>query len=670
MVGTRALAVFVVSLVISGVLFSRNVVVADPPFSTNVKINDVSSSTSSCCPTLAVGSTGGVYAGWPDGRILAGDFRIFFAASSDGGATWTTPNLRVGDDVPGSTQGSPSIAVNSTGAVFLAWMDWRNGNADIYFAGSADGGATWTTPNKKVNTDAGIAAQSYPRLAVDGASKVYVVWVDERNGDSDVFVGVSSDGGMTWTDREITVESGVDPQYDPAISIDEAGDAYVVWEDTRNANSDVYFAKSSDGGLSWSNPNVQLTTEAAAQYFPTIAAGSAGVAYAAWRDNRNGNYDIYLEKTADGGASWSTPPVRVNTDTGTAPQNNPSIDVDSSGFVHLAWTDNRNTIPDIYSASSFDAGLSWTNPNWRVNDDPGFNLQTFPALAASSPGRVHIAWQDGRSGVNDVFSAAATILKPPPPTDVHATLVAGGQDVRITWVPSSPEAAVDHYEVWRGNAYSPTGQGYAALPAASNLPPGTTSFTDTATMPGFSHYYIVSAVGTGGSTPGDFQVGKLLRPLSAGMSLLGIPLILQDNRIASVFQSFSFSMARIYDASDPADPWKAHVSSGTWSELDTISGEHAVWVNATAAGEWRIAGRVPAAVSVGLQPGWNLVSYPSAVPRTISASLTGLSIGRAERFDPNAPPYFLRVAVPTYTLLPGSGLWLFSDTSQSWNLTN
>lgn len=669
---SSSFALLVVLLLgLSPIIVQPGSVMADPPFSANVMVNETASTGNSSGPTVIVGLDGRLFAAWSDGRAGPADYRIYFASSLDGGATWTTPNVRLGDDLAGSYQQSPSIAVNSTGVLFATWSDSRNDNGDIYFARSQDGGVTWSTPNVRVNKDIGAAPQHMPRIAVDDGTNIFVTWTDERGGQQDIYVGKSSDGGMTWTETEIIVESANYGQWMSSVAVDSAGDVWVVWSDSRNGNSNIYAAKSTDGGLSWSNPNIRITSVPAEQHQPAIASDLSRTIYVAWHDYRNGEPDVYLTSSTDGGGTWMSPYVRVSTESESDFQMGPSVAVDPVGVVHLAWMDERGG-QDIYVSSSFDMGVTWTSPNLRVNDDPGTAAQYAPSLAAGGPGRVYVIWADGRGGDFDIYFSAADVPKPPPfgPTEVHAALVGASGDVRLVWTPSSPEAWTDHYEVWRGDVYSGTGQGYSVIPAAADLPPGTSTFTDDTTVSGQSHYYAVHAVGPGGRKGGDFQAAKLVRQLPMGMSLLGYPLLLEDTSVAAGFQPGVLDVVRKYDAGDPSDPWKSFRPTQAAREFENVDLLHGFWINSTAGGEWRIAGRVPRTVVISLRQGWNLVSYSSTVPRTVDLAFSSLTITRAELFDPLASPYFLRVAAPSDLLVPGSGLWVFSDLDQDWNLSN
>ncbi len=79
--------------------------------------------------------------------------------------------------------------------IYVVWYDETPGNTEIYFKKSDDGGATWTT-NKRLTNNAGDSM--YPAIAVDG-SNIYVVWQDYTPGNTEIYFKKSDDGGVTWT---------------------------------------------------------------------------------------------------------------------------------------------------------------------------------------------------------------------------------------------------------------------------------------------------------------------------------------------------------------------------------------------------------------------------------------------------------------------------------------
>jgi uncharacterized repeat protein (TIGR01451 family) len=129
---------------------------------------------------------------------------------------WGLPNPFGGTNFR-SPASLPAFAVSPTnGNLYVAWADYRNGDADVYFARSTDGGATWEMP-VRLNDDPlsnGID-QWQPQVSVAPNGRVAVMWFDRRlpcpdeawippahiglyNACIDTFMTRSFDDGQTW----------------------------------------------------------------------------------------------------------------------------------------------------------------------------------------------------------------------------------------------------------------------------------------------------------------------------------------------------------------------------------------------------------------------------------------------------------------------------------------
>jgi hypothetical protein len=147
-------------------------------------------------PSVAVGRRGRVHVAWTDLRAREPDTNVF-ASRSDDGVTFTA-DARVDDasagfdpdtDTP-TNQWHPSLAVDRD-TVLMAWQDDRDGNNDVRFAWSLDGGTTVAASERVDDTGDGASAQTRPSLAIArrGNRRVcYVAWEDDRDGDPDVYL--------------------------------------------------------------------------------------------------------------------------------------------------------------------------------------------------------------------------------------------------------------------------------------------------------------------------------------------------------------------------------------------------------------------------------------------------------------------------------------------------
>jgi hypothetical protein len=85
--------------------------------------------------------------------------------------------------------------------VYTVWTDNTGGKKDeIFFAKSSDGGKNFDAP---INLSQNNGSSAFPRLAVTD-SNVYVVWYDYSPGQSDIFFAKSSDGGNNFVVTNIS----------------------------------------------------------------------------------------------------------------------------------------------------------------------------------------------------------------------------------------------------------------------------------------------------------------------------------------------------------------------------------------------------------------------------------------------------------------------------------
>ena len=167
--------------------------------------------------------------------------------------------------------------------VYAVWADDSEGLSRIWFAKSSDGGTTFDAP---ITVDEGTSPQQIsPAIAVDGSGNVYVVWEDYREGDADIFIKKYDGSGFGNRNKVNSAETGsVDYDTTPSIAVDTLGDIYVVWEhrdDSLDDYPDIYFARSMNQGQTFSTPATVAPTNGRR---PAIVIDSSGVVYVVWED--------------------------------------------------------------------------------------------------------------------------------------------------------------------------------------------------------------------------------------------------------------------------------------------------------------------------------------------------------------------------------------------------
>ncbi len=388
-----------------------------PYFGPNVKVSALPAY-NGYQPSLAVGRSGTVYLafGASGGSTTGAD--IFFAKSLDAGRTWSTPS-RVNNDVGGATQQEPSLTLDSSDNIYIAWNDARGGTPDIYFAKSTDGGLSFSA-NVRVN-DVTTGAQTEPDVAVDSLGIIHAIWTDGRNtaaNGNDIFYANSTDGGASFNpSRRVNNDATTAEQAHPAIAVGPDRSVYAVWDDPRNLarGRDIYFSKSTDSGNTWSaNIIVNDDVGSTSQDTPDIVVNPSGTIFVAWSDSRTANTapDVDASRSTNGGASFAAN-VKVNDDAGATYQGSVALAAGPTK-VQAIWTDTRtwgSTGSDIYTSSTTD-GITWA-ANQRVNDDnlPA-NYQNTPVVGVDASGDVFAAWFDQRSSSQDVYAGTLDVVAP------------------------------------------------------------------------------------------------------------------------------------------------------------------------------------------------------------------------------------------------------------------
>jgi hypothetical protein len=131
---------------------------------------------------------------------------IFFASSSNGGRTFTTPKSIAGNVL--YSQGSRPV-VGPDGTLYVFW-DGATRLASLdstYMAKSSDGGATWSKPvqiaplNESEELDDTLfRVNSYPAATVAPNGDLYATWTTLQEPDGNVAVySKSTDDGATWS---------------------------------------------------------------------------------------------------------------------------------------------------------------------------------------------------------------------------------------------------------------------------------------------------------------------------------------------------------------------------------------------------------------------------------------------------------------------------------------
>ncbi len=319
----------------------------------------------------------------------------------------------------------PSVAVDPNNSKHLigVWQQnrWGNGAADgLLTAVSMDGGVNWTRTSAPFTQCTGgmfaRASDPWVTISPNGTAYQSAIAVTSSLAEAGVLVSRSTDGGFSWS-QPIAVASDTLGDDKATITADPTNSNYVyaVWDRTNaGPGQPVMFSRTSDGGLTWSQPKAIYSVGYNSCNQIVVLPHGTLVDVFTFFNAATGTTSIEVLESSDKGDTWFGPfmvssdeargvvdartQASIRTGTGI-----PSTAVDPiSGTIYMVWDDARfsgNQREGVAFSKSV-GGLVWSAPV-QVNRVP--EVQAFnPAVAVAPDGAVAITYYDFRQAGSDV----------------------------------------------------------------------------------------------------------------------------------------------------------------------------------------------------------------------------------------------------------------------------
>lgn len=400
-------------------------------------------------------------------RVDAPSFGCGLQVSGDAGSTFV-PAQPVPKLPPGAEKCyGPEIAFDRAGTLYFLFVGLRGiGNTPmgVFLTRSTDNARTFSRPQRLLGP-----SNFFVRMAINPSSgsegRIHIVWV-QANGDpalgslpappNPILAAHSDDGGRTFSKPVQVNDAQRQLVVAPALAVGTDDAVHVVYYDLGRDRVDyhglegptwaddwsVVISTSNDGGRRFSGGTVvdsAVTPPGRVMLIftmppPALAADGSGRVFVAWHDNRNGDWDVFLRRSGDGGRSWGKA-GRLNDDRigNGRHQYLPRLSTAGNGRVDAAFYDRRwdpaNIINNLAYTSSGDAGRSF-GPNRKISSQGSdsrfgqvYNLPAAKGLVdmgsrvglASSESGAFLAWADTRNAVRDrhqdVFHAKVVLTE-------------------------------------------------------------------------------------------------------------------------------------------------------------------------------------------------------------------------------------------------------------------
>ncbi|MGB4851298.1 MAG: T9SS type A sorting domain-containing protein [Ignavibacteria bacterium] len=345
--------------------------------------------------------------------------------STNGGANWFGSESDPGGY---SNYGDPVALFDRAGNAYWVTLTQPGG---VGLTKTTNFGTTWgplwyADPSSNQNDDKehAMTDQSgvYP-------NNIYVALTDFNLSGPPVSFVRSTNGGSVWGSR-VNLPIGSARGQGVNIQTGPNGEVYVAWAHYpgTTAEAGMGFAKSTDGGATFNTPSVIFAlsgirtsnggiTEfggSRVSSFPSMAVDRStgprrGTIYIIYPDRSTGDADVYVNKSTDGGTTWSDK-IRVNGEAvGNGKQqwmSSSAVDA-SNGALNVSYfsMDTTGLLTARYLATSLDGGTTWdrtkiSDVRFTPGPIPGFAsgyMGDYYETAAFG-GKVVPCWSDNRAG--------------------------------------------------------------------------------------------------------------------------------------------------------------------------------------------------------------------------------------------------------------------------------
>jgi hypothetical protein len=297
-----------------------------PPASVWSSASQIAESNSSIfSPELIADSQGGFHSIWiqtealTDTAASASPKRTIYYSGYDGSG-WSRPIVILSS--PSGDADHPSITIDAQDRLMVVWREMQSGSIFFSWANAtkAANPSEWSTPSA-LPTVQPLAVS--PKIIVSRSGMLYVVFAIPINEERGIYITASADAGQTWSQPMRVVDAvaaGWEMVDQPQIAVSTDGRIHVMWKVLKligeNVPLGIYYARSEDGGQSWSQPGVLTESPV---YWYQMASSEESNTHLVWQENSFRGYSLKHQTSADGGQTWSRPATIADLGTSLAP---------------------------------------------------------------------------------------------------------------------------------------------------------------------------------------------------------------------------------------------------------------------------------------------------------------------------------------------------------------
>jgi hypothetical protein len=310
---------------------------------------------------------------------------------------------------PGSA--SLSVAGDASGRAIVVWADPRTGQS--VYAMSKDGGTTWSTPQDISGSAAGRAQRG--RVAVDPKGTWLLIWQDSTTGGCGFMQRQSADGGQTWSapEKVLSDVTRCTEQWTFAHSNDNRLWALGSPSDATLSNVTNAISVATWDGSQWSeSTDVTLSSHDRATgrsnnlncIAISVAGSSAGVV------GCDPGKDVWVARSAvplpefisAAKLAWDPVELLSNPANPAPVEDLPALVADNQSNFYALWSQSTRTgeaDKALYGATQ--TNQRWSRANLLLRSQTGINdkpVAIQPFMAIDAEDKIHAVWSSGTNG--------------------------------------------------------------------------------------------------------------------------------------------------------------------------------------------------------------------------------------------------------------------------------
>jgi len=408
-------------------------------------------------PAITQDGLGGFFIVWEEAHSGLDQGIYAQRLSSSGSRLWDPSGIEV-CDILSFDQFNPHIIFAGIGEAFVAWLDNRNGNIDIYAQKiDTSGSLLWDSTGVPVCTTT--VDQDSLYMISDNQGGIIIAWIDTTTGSHDIFAQrLDASGNVLWGPNGVPVCTTAVDQWAFRMTPDGSGGAIVVWEEPHFGTDEGVYAQriSSTGNMMWGPSGIKICDLISYnQVAPKIISDRSGGAVIIWIDDRNGNADIYAQRVnSSGNLLWDSTGVPVCVKASLKFSHN-ILNDEYGGFI-ITWVDSSGGDKNIY-AQKLDlfGNIHWASEGAEICTASG--NQSSPDAVSDGTGGAIVVWKDDRYSDFDIYAQRVNpegIWGIPEPTILSVDDIPNDQGgkVEIIWQKSTHDLSsgdISYYSIWR-----------------------------------------------------------------------------------------------------------------------------------------------------------------------------------------------------------------------------